>query len=85
MLSLARVCSIKHNQGMKAMLEKKWITTSEAARLIGCTAGRVRKMCADAILQSEKVGPRVWLIDLKSAQSLAQKPYTTGRPRKNQK
>jgi hypothetical protein len=70
---------------MPTMLEKSWVTASEAANIIGCTASRVRAMCAEAILKAEKVGPRVWLIDRKSAEKIAKQPTKTGRPRINPK
>jgi hypothetical protein len=64
------------------MLEKKWMTTAEAAEAIGCTQGRVRAMCGADMLKAQKISPRVWLIDRRSVEAMAQRPYTTGRPRK---
>jgi len=67
------------------MLEKSWITASEAAAIVGCTSSRIRALCKDSILKAEKIGPRVWLVDRQAAEKLAANPAKTGRPRKNRK
>lgn len=64
------------------MLGKNWLTATEAADVIGCTTGRVRALCGDGVLKAEKVGPRAWMIDRRSAEELARRPSKTGRPRK---
>lgn len=65
------------------MLENKWVTATEAANLIGCSSAHVRFLAASGDLVCEKVGPRAWLIDKKSAEQIAKNPAKTGRPRKN--
>ena len=67
------------------MLEKNWITVTEAATIVGCSASRIRALCAEALLKAEKMGPRAWLVDRNAAEKLARTPARTGRPRKNQK
>jgi len=81
--SLALVSSLKHNQEMIKMLENKWITTKEAAELIGCTRAHVSYLADKGQLVAERVNPRCWLIEKKSAQEIAKIPAKTGRPRKN--
>jgi excisionase family DNA binding protein len=68
---------------MIKMLENKWLTATEAANLIGCSSAHVRYLAIAGHLNAEKVGPRMWLIEKKSAQNLAENPAKTGRPRKN--
>ena len=65
------------------MLENKWMTATEAANLIGCSSAHVRYLADKGDLVCEKVGPRAWLIDKKSAEKMAKNPAKTGRPRKN--
>lgn len=64
------------------MLEKKWLTATEAAGVIGCTSGRVRTMCKNGLLSAVKVGPRAWMVEKNSAEKVARNPAKTGRPRK---
>jgi hypothetical protein len=70
---------------MISMLGKNWLTATEAAIVIGCTTGRVRAMCGNGLLRAEKVGPRAWMVEKKSAEEIAKNPAKTGRPRKNPK
>lgn len=67
------------------MLENKWMTSTEAAELIGCSSAHVRFLANEGHLTGEKVGPRMWLIEKKSAQDFAKKPAKVGRPRSNLK
>lgn len=67
------------------MLQNKWMTSTEAAELIGCSSAHVRFLAIEGHLVGEKVGPRMWLIEKKSAQNLAKNPAKVGRPRKNSK
>lgn len=70
---------------MIAMLGKNWLTITEAAVIVGCSAQRLRKLAAEKQIKAAKVGERVWLIDSKSAQDLANNPAKTGRPRGSKK
>ena len=63
------------------MLGNNWLTVSEAATLIGCSAQRLRVLAAEEKIKAAKVGARVWLIDRKAAQHMAANPAKTGRPR----
>jgi excisionase family DNA binding protein len=81
--SIAFVLPIQDNLRMIRMLEKKWLTASEAAILIGCSTSRIRALSREGSLKAEKVGPRAWLVDKKSAEELAKTPAKTGRPRKS--
>ena len=45
----------------------KYITTSEAAKIIGCVDSRVRQLLRDGIIAGERVG-RDWLVERKSAE-----------------
>jgi excisionase family DNA binding protein len=79
------VYTMKHNQEMISMLGKNWLTATEAAEIVGCSTGRIRTLCAKGLLAAEKVGPRAWMIERKSAEFVAKNPAKTGRPRKNPK
>jgi hypothetical protein len=68
---------------MIAMLENKWMTATDAATLIGCSTAHVRYLAKNGDLICEKVGPRAWMVEKKSAEKLARNPAKTGRPRKN--
>lgn len=67
------------------MLDKKWITVKQAAQLIGVAESRVRTMCISGALKAFKATERLWLIDRKAAQFVADNPSNFGRPRKNSK
>lgn len=67
------------------MLEKNWLTVSETAELVGCSAQRIRFMAKESLIKAELANGRCWLIDRKAAESMAKTPAKTGRPRKNKK
>jgi len=60
----------------------KIISTAEAARRLGVTANRVRKMILAKRLKAMKVG-REWLIDPKDLDAV--KDRKVGRPRTSRK
>lgn len=66
------------------MLEKNWISVSEAAILIGCTPQHLRLMATTSKIPSEKVG-HAWLLDKKTVEKMAKNPAKTGRPRGSRK
>jgi excisionase family DNA binding protein len=66
---------------MVTMLDGKWLTLEETAKLTGYTDGYLRRMLRNGELSGKKFSARLWLVDLSSAKKLADKPHTTGRPR----
>lgn len=57
------------------------MTTTEAARRIGCHPSRVRQLLGDGVLSGERVG-RDWLVTKESVESFRKLPKPTkGRPR----
>ncbi len=81
--SLDLVSAMKHNWRMIAMPENNWISTTEAANLLGCSRAHISWLVKKEYLVGEKINPRCWMIEKKSAQDLAKTPMETGRPRKN--
>jgi excisionase family DNA binding protein len=68
--------------GLRAMMSTPWVTTSEAARDLGLTVGRVRQLLESGQLPGRKMG-RDWVIrraDVNRFKSLP--PGTRGRPRR---
>ena len=43
--------------------DEVWITVSEAAELIGCVDGYLRRLLADGRLKGWKAGERAWLVE----------------------
>ena len=66
------------------MLDQKWMTIEEAANVLGCTPDHVRLLARQEKLDAEKVGKTMWVIRRESVAKFSKKPYTVGRPRKNQ-
>ena len=62
------------------MLEKNWISVSDAAVLIGCTPQHLRLMVSRNQIPHERVG-YAWLLDKKTVEKIAETPAKTGRPR----
>jgi excisionase family DNA binding protein len=58
-----------------------YVTTSEAAAIIGCNASRVRQLLGEKRLQGERVG-RDWLVRKASAQAYAKTERKPGRKSK---
>jgi excisionase family DNA binding protein len=65
---------------MVAMLEKNWISVSEAATLIGCTPQYLRAMALEGRIGHDRVG-HAWLLDRKTIEDMAKNPPKVGRPR----
>jgi len=60
-----------------------FVTTTQAAKIIGCTDSRVRQLVRAGMINGVvKVGPRAVLIPRKEAEKLRDHPSSTGRPRK---
>ena len=67
--------------------DRPWITTEEAADLIGVTTARIRQICNDTpeALKAVKAGANAWVIDRKAAEAMAANPASVGRPRSRPK
>lgn len=63
-------------------LNGDYLTVAEAARLIGCTDGRVHQLLKSKQIRGKKFSERAWAVSRKSAESYAAQPQTVGRPRK---
>jgi excisionase family DNA binding protein len=70
---------------MSTMLNLDYLTTQEAADIIGVTDGRVRQMRRNGTIQAIKVGIRTFLIPRSEAEKFAQKRTKVGRPRSAEK
>lgn len=57
----------------------QWISTDEAARLIGVKRRQVQNLALAGLLKTRRIG-RVWLIDRRSAETLPPREKT-GRPK----
>ena len=55
----------------------KYITTSEAAEIIGCVDSRVRQLLREGTIAGERVG-RDWLVDRRSAEKYRDKERKPG-------
>lgn len=62
---------------------QQYVSTSEAAEIIGVTRTRVIQMlnAEPPELHGQKVNTRAWIIERREAERVAKKEYTTGRPR----
>jgi hypothetical protein len=61
-----------------------WITTTEAAGILGCTAGRVRQLVMDGVLTTgRKINPRLTMFDEREIVQHSRIVHTKGRPRKH--
>lgn len=59
----------------------KFVSTVEAANIIGVSRIRVIQMIHEGELEGEKLNERAWAVVRKSAEKAAGRQYTTGRPR----
>lgn len=59
----------------------KFVSTNEAAAIIGVSRIRVIQMLHEGELEGEKLNERAWAVVKKSAEKVAGRAYTTGRPR----
>jgi hypothetical protein len=61
-----------------------WMSTTEAADLLGCTTGRVRQLVMLGVLKTgRKVNPRLTMFDEREIVEHSRVVTTKGRPRKN--
>lgn len=60
---------------------RPFLSVDEAARLLGCTTGRIRQMLRSGELKGEKLNERAWAVSKDSAQKAAEKTHSRGRPR----
>lgn len=63
------------------MLDSKWLTLEETAKVTGYTDSYLRRLLRNGELAGQKLTPRLWVIERKAAEALAKKPYKRGRPR----
>ena len=68
--------------GMSTMLGK-FLSVKEAAKILGCTDGRVRQLVLSGVLKYERFNGRALAIPLESLQKYAKTPIKTGRPRQH--
>ena len=61
-----------------------WITTTEAADVLGCTTGRVRQLMLDGTLATgRKLSTRMTVLDQREVVAYSRLKMATGRPRVN--
>ena len=58
-------------------------STKEAAKIYGCTMGRIRQMARAGDIWSQHLTERALVLDLEEIKTKAKKPAATGRPRKH--
>jgi len=58
-------------------------STREAAKIYGCTMGRIRQMARAGHIWSQHLTERALVLDLEEIKTKAKKPAATGRPRKH--
>lgn len=64
-----------------SLQNRRFVSVTEAANIIGCTGGRVRQLLIAGELNGEKLHPRAWAIKLADVQKYAKAPAKRGRPR----
>lgn len=63
----------------------KFISTAEAAEIIGCTARHVRHLVLKkGYVKGERFGPTAIIVERKSAEKYAKTSHSRGRPRSNE-
>jgi hypothetical protein len=65
---------------MITLLKNKWISVSDAAKIVGCTPQHLRKLASESLIPCERVG-HAWLLDKKTIAKMAANPPKVGRPR----
>ena len=58
-------------------------STKEAAKIYGCTVGRIRQMARAGQIWSQNISERAAVLDLEEIKAKAKKPIARGRPRKH--
>jgi excisionase family DNA binding protein len=68
---------------MSTMLTQSvtFVSTAEAAKVIGCSESHVRRLLIDGDLKGQKLNARAWAVRLDSAEEYAREPQKMGRPR----
>ena len=64
-----------------AMLNFEFVTTQEAAEIIGVTDARVRQLRLSGDLRAIKIDNRTWMIPRNEAEKMAANRPKVGRPR----
>lgn len=59
----------------------EYVTVADAAKIIGCTVGRVRQLIYAGKLTARKISANAWLVLRSTAAKVADNPSHTGRPR----
>lgn len=59
------------------------ISTGQAAKIIGCTEGRVRQMLRSGEMIGQKVGERAWVVTTGEAERVRDTERKIGRPPKS--
>ncbi len=67
------------------MLNFEFVTSQEAADIIGVTVGRVSQLRKSGDLRAIKIDNRTWLIPRSEAEKVAQARSKVGRPRSSEK
>jgi len=67
------------------MLNFEFISTKEAAAIIGVTVGRVSQLRRAGELRAIRVDNRTWLIPRSEAEKIAKNKPAVGRPRSSEK
>jgi excisionase family DNA binding protein len=81
---LQKLSAVRYDSAMVILMKAAsgQISVDDAAELIGCSTDHVRKLCRDGVLQAQKLGRLMWLIDAKSAHEFADNRPPIGRPPK---
>jgi len=69
---------------MEPMVKDDYATVAQAAKILGCTTGRVRQLLIAKTLPGEKMSPTLWLIPRDKLAAFKKNLPTTGRPRNGQ-
>ena len=67
------------------MIDLQFVTTKEAAAIIGVTESRVCQLRREGKLKAQRVDARTWLIPRSEAEKIAEKSGGPGRPRSAKK
>lgn len=65
------------------MVKGSFCSVQEAADILGCSDGYIRRLLIDGKIKGEKLSERVWLVNVASVEAYDRLKITVGRPRKN--
>ena len=68
---------------MTLKTDRTLCSTKEAAKIYGCTMGRIRQLARAGAIWSQHLTERALVLDLQEIKEKAKTPAATGRPRKN--